>query len=92
MHSLHHSAYSVDRQDDKWVIHNGRDRFLAKRTLDLDGTIYIQVKESDTIKGKATVFFDGQSVPYEQEFKMKVNCNCLELNWDAFYKKLFKNE
>lgn len=90
--SIHHSAYSVDRQDDKWVIYNGFDRLHAKRTLDLDGTIYIQVKQSETIKGKATVFFDGQSVPYEQEFKIKVNCNRLELNWDAFYERLFKNE
>lgn len=90
--SIHQSAYSVDRLDDKWVICSGVDRVHAKRTLDLNGTIYIQVKESETIEGKATVFFDGQSVPYEQEFKIKLKCNRLELNWDDFHKKLCKIE
>lgn len=92
VHSIHHSPYSVDRQDDKLVIYNGFDRLHAKRTLDLDGTIYMQVKESDTIKGKAAMFFDGQSVPYEQEFKIKVQCNRVELYWDAFYERFFKKE
>lgn len=89
---IHHSAYSVDRQKDKWVIYNGLDRLHAKRTLNLDGTIYIQIKKTGIIKGKATVYFDGQSVPYEQEFKINVNCNRLKLNWDGFYKEQFKNE
>ena len=90
VHSIHNSSYSVDRQDDKWVIYSGFDRLHAKRTLDLDGTIYIQGKESGTIKGKASVLFDGQSVPYEQEFKIKVQCNRIEINWDTFHERLFK--
>ena len=85
--TIHHSAYSIDRQGDKWVIYNGLDRLHAKRTLGLDGTIYIQVKESGNITGKATVFFDGQSAPYEQELKIIVNCNHLELYWEDFYKR-----
>lgn len=88
--SIHHSAYSADRQYDKWVISNGINRLHAKRTLELDGTIYMQVKETDTIKGKAKVFFDGQSIPYEQEFQIEVECKQQELKWDTFYKWLFK--
>jgi len=90
LHSLHHSSYSVERQDDKWIIYNGFDRLHAKRTLDLAGTIYMQVKESKTIKGRATVFFDGESVPHVQEFRIKVRCNLIELNWDDFQERFFK--
>lgn len=91
IHAVHNSKYSVNRQDNKWVIDNEIDRLHAKRTLSLDGTIYIQVKESETIKGKATVFFDGQSTPYEQEFEIEVNCSRLELPWVSFYEKYIKD-
>jgi hypothetical protein len=90
--SLYRSSYSVDRQDDKWVIYNRFDRLHAKRTLYFNGTIYIQVKESDNITGKATVFFDGQSVPHEQELKIKVQCNRIELKWNDFYEKFLKEK
>ncbi len=89
---IHQSAYLVDHQNNKWMICNRLDRLHAKRTLDLDGTVYIQVKESQTITGKVKVFFDGQSSPHEQELKINVNCNRNELYWASIYEKLSSNQ
>lgn len=92
VYSVRQSAYSAVRLEDKWIISNGLDRLHAQRMLGLNGTIYLQAKESTIIKGKATVYFDGQTIPYEQEYEIRINCNRIDLDWDAFFIKLSKNE
>jgi len=89
VHQPYESAYSVDCHDDKWLIHNAYDRLHAKRTVGLDGTVYIQVKKSNTVKGKAKVFFDGQSSPHEQGFKINIKCKYHALGWYEMQKILF---
>lgn len=88
--SRYSSAYSIKYHNDKCTIYNGFDRLHAKRTLDLSGTIYFQVKESDTITGKAIVYFDGQSIPYAQEIKINIICNRIESSWKDVAKKFFE--
>jgi hypothetical protein len=85
------SSFRLDKFEGKCKIYNNLDRLHAKRTLTLNGTVYLQVKKSDTLKAKATLFFDGQSYPYEKELEIIINCNTIERTWKNFYETLFKN-
>ena len=82
------SSFSVDRKEDRYLIYNKIDRLHAKRTMEVDGTIYLQVQESKTIKGKARIFFDGQSEPHEQEIELKIDCKSVNLGWNEFRQQL----
>jgi hypothetical protein len=82
------SSYRFEKMEGKVIIFNTLDRLHAKRTLALNGTIYLQVKKSEKLKAKATIFFDGQENPFEQELEINFNCKLIELTWKEFYEKL----
>jgi hypothetical protein len=89
--SIQSSSYRFDKHEGLCKFYNTLDLLHAKRSLALNGTVYLQVKKSDTLKAKATLFFDGQSKPYEKELEVIIKCKTVELSWKDFYEKVFKN-
>ncbi len=85
------SSYRYDKIEGKCIIYNTLDRLHAKRTLALNGKLYLQLKKSEKIKAKATLFFDGQSKPYEKELEIIVNCIVINLNYKDFLKRFLQN-
>lgn len=86
------SSYRYEKFEAKCKIYNAIDRLHAKRTLALDGTVYLQAKKSMILKAKATLFYDGQSKPFEKELEIRIECKSIELNWKEFYEQMFKKK
>lgn len=86
------SAYSIEKLSEQWRLSIGIDRLHAKRTIDLAGIIYTQVKDSHTVLFKAKVFFDGETTPVEKNLAMNVNCEVFTLSWKDFKQRYLQNE
>ena len=86
------SKYRFEKYECTLKVYNTLDRLHAQRTLAFNGKVYLLVKESCRLKAKATLFFDGQSRPYEKELEINVNCNVISFSWDEFYEKTFKKK
>lgn len=78
------SSYSLEKRTNSFVIYNRIDRIHAKRTLDLDGIIYIQEIDNKPLDVSVKVFYDGAEAPVESTLKIYSKCRIVELEWEEF--------
>jgi len=77
-------AFRIDSYPDRWVAGTHLDRLHAKREMELNGCLFVHVKDSAKVNGKIRVFYDGQSDPEEMVVEVNIEHTAKEASWNTF--------
>ena len=81
-------SYTVEEKEGKWIITKDYERLHARRTVELYGMFFLQVKETSDVELKKKMYFDGQSEPIGKTLKVHIDHNVIDYTFDELYNKL----
>lgn len=84
--SMTPGVYIINKLQDRWSVSASVPCVHAKKTVQLDGLIYIQKINGGVVNIATKVYCNGLVSPVNQEFIVNVNSETIEMSWGQFYK------
>jgi len=85
-------GYAIEKYGENYFLTNEIESLHAKRTIQLDGVIYISANETSDILWKVALYYDGAEKPILQKMKMQISLNSVHKEWKEVKEKYIEDQ